>query len=117
MGLYWLELAPYKLDRWDRGQRITMIRNEKYWGDRPHTTKLCTCLSETKAQLQSFENGQLDYMGQPIAPDPEQYIPKTADPEFMKKFIAYKFSTPLRCICMWVQLRPADVKDKETRRP
>src|SRR4051812_17422840 len=54
--------GPYRLDRWDRGQRITMVRNDKYWGDRPTYDKIVYLfIGNPQAQLQSFENGQLDY--------------------------------------------------------
>jgi peptide/nickel transport system substrate-binding protein len=109
--------GPYVLQNWDRGKRITMARNEKYWGDRPTYDKIIYLfIGNPQAQLQSFQNGDLDYMGQPIAPDPEQYIKMTADPEFMKKSIAYKYSTPSELyICLGYNCDRPLFKDKQTR--
>jgi peptide/nickel transport system substrate-binding protein len=109
--------GPYVMEKWDRGQKITMARNEKYWGDRPTYNKIVYLfIGNPQAQLQSFLNGALDYMGEPIAPDPEQYLQYSKDPEFQKKFIAYKYSRPVG-MYMYVGYnndRPM-FKDKETR--
>jgi len=109
--------GPYRVEKWDRGQKITMARNEKYWGDRPTYDKIVYLfIGNPQAQLQSFLNGQLDYMGEPIAPDPEQYLQYAKDPEFLKKFTAYKYSRPVG-MYMYVGYncdKPM-FKDKQTR--
>jgi peptide/nickel transport system substrate-binding protein len=109
--------GPYRVEKWARGEKITMTRNDKYWGDRPTYDKIVYLfIGNPQSQLQSFLNGQLDYMGEPIPPDPEQYIQYSKDPDFIKKYIAYKFSRPVGMyMYLGYNMDKPMFKDKETR--
>ncbi|HVX83797.1 MAG TPA: ABC transporter substrate-binding protein [Phycisphaerae bacterium] len=110
--------GPYRLEKWERGQQMVYVRNEKYWGDRPTFDRLVyRFISNAQAQLQSFLNEQLDYVGEPIQPDPEIYLQYSQDPSFQKKFIAYKYSQPAAMYMYlgWNCDRPM-FQDKQTRR-
>ena len=42
--------GPYKLDSWNRGSDITMVRNDNYWGNKAKTEKLIIRWSSEAAQ-------------------------------------------------------------------
>jgi len=83
--------GPYSLQKWDRGQQITMVRNERYWGERPTFDKLVFRFIENpQAAFQTFQNGDIDIFG----PTADQYVKFSTDEDFLKKFIAVKFPRP-----------------------
>ena len=109
--------GPYRLDKWDRGQKITFVRSESTGGDRPTYDRIVYLfIGNAQAQLQSFLNGQLDYLGEPIEPDPEIYLKYSQDAEFLQKYKAYKFTRPT-AMYMYVgyNMDKPMFKDKETR--
>lgn len=106
--------GPYKVDKWDRGQQLVMVRNDKYWGERGTFDRLVfRFITNEQAALQAFQNEEIDV----FEPDGDQYAKFTADPDFMKKFKAYKY---LRVNSGYgfigYNLKHAMFKDKETRR-
>jgi peptide/nickel transport system substrate-binding protein len=113
--------GPYKLDTngWQQGQRLVMVRNDKYWGDRPTFDKLVfTFIQNPQAGVQALIGGQIDALATEIcgAPVPEQFLQFTADKSFMEKFTAIKYGRPTAGYSfMGYNLRKAMFKDKETR--
>lgn len=106
--------GPYRLQSWDRGQQLVMVRNENYWGDRPTFDRVVLkFITNEQAALQSFQNGQLDI----LHPDPDQWVKFTADADFMKGITAYKYLRPDAGYTFigYNQARP-QFADKETRR-
>jgi peptide/nickel transport system substrate-binding protein len=106
--------GPYRVERWDRGQQIVMVRNDRYWGQRPTFDRLVfKFITNEQASFQSFEDGQIDR----YEPTGDQYAKFSVDPEFLKKFQAYKY---LRVNSGWGfigwNLRKPMFQDKETRR-
>ena len=117
MGSVLVGSGPYRVEKWDRGQKVTLVRNEKYWADRPSYDRIVyVFIGNPQAQMQSFLNGQLDYIGDPMPPDPEDYLKYATDPEFVKQFQAYKYSRPvgLYMYIGWNCDKPM-FHDKETR--
>jgi peptide/nickel transport system substrate-binding protein len=106
--------GAYKVDRWDRGQQIVLVRNDRYWGKRATFDRLVYKFIENEqAGFQAFEDGQIDR----FEPTGDQYAKFSDDPEFLQKFKAYKY---LRVnsgygFIGWNLKRPM-FKDKETRR-
>lgn len=83
--------GPYRLERWDRGQQIVMVRNEHYWGERPTFDRLIfKFITNPQAAFQAFQSSQIDWFN----PDPEQFLKFSQDPEFLKSFIAFKYQRP-----------------------
>lgn len=83
--------GPYMVEKWERGQQLVLVRNEKYWGDRPTFDRVVfKFIQNPQAAFQAFQNDQIDSFD----PDPEQYVKFSNDPEFLKKFLAYKFPRP-----------------------
>src|SRR5262249_26365996 len=72
--------------------KMVMTRNDKYWGDRPVTDKLIFKFTTSpQAQFQSFQNNEIDV----FEPDAEQYAQFSEDHDFLSKFTAHKYLTPL----------------------
>ena len=64
--------GPFKLGSLDStGKTITLVRNEKWWGDRPKLDKIVFRSIETDAQIDALANGELDAMD--IGPDANAY--------------------------------------------
>ena len=107
--------GPYLFDKsqWIRGQRITLVRNDKYWGEKgTFDRQVLLFLQNPEAAFQAFENGNLDE----FTPQPDQYAKYSKDPEFTKKYYTYGFDLPTggyRYIG-W-NLRKPMFSDKETR--
>ena len=75
--------GKYKLDKWERDQRIVLVRNDSYYGKKPHIRAVVfKIVKDPVVQLETFEKGEADV----IVLTPSQYTVKTKDPEFMKRF-------------------------------
>ncbi len=107
--------GPYLFDpkKWEKGQQITLVRNENYWGTRPSFDRIVyRFISNSQAALQAFQNEEIDG----VTPQPDQFIKFSSDPEFLKKFKVFKYQRPnagYRYIG-W-NLRKPIFKDKITR--
>lgn len=56
--------GPYKLQRWDRKQQMTFVRNENYWGRKPHLDKInALFVDDPTVSMQMLEAGNLDIHG------------------------------------------------------
>jgi peptide/nickel transport system substrate-binding protein len=80
--------GAYRMEKWERGQQIVMVRNERYWSERPTFDRLIfKFITNAQAAFQAFQNGQIDR----FEPDGEQYAKFAKDPDFKKQFIAHKY--------------------------
>lgn len=53
--------GPYRMNRWNRGDRITMTRNDNYWGTAPRIPNLVfTFIPEESARMVAIETGEAD---------------------------------------------------------
>ncbi|MFP4644778.1 MAG: ABC transporter substrate-binding protein, partial [Spirochaetales bacterium] len=53
--------GPYELVEWNRGDSITMVRNEDYWGDVPEIENLeFNFIPEDSARMVALETGEAD---------------------------------------------------------
>lgn len=59
--------GPYKLETWEHKQKLTLVKNEKYWDkDAVKLERIdCTMIENEDVELSMFENGELDWAGQP----------------------------------------------------
>jgi len=73
--------GPFKLASWDHKDQIVLEKNEDYWD--ADTVKLETInmhmIIEEATELQMFENGDLDWAGDPIGGIPLAAIPSLID--------------------------------------
>ncbi|MFP5351792.1 MAG: ABC transporter substrate-binding protein [Actinomycetota bacterium] len=53
--------GPFKFESWERGQALTMVRNEDYWGDAPGNiqTLIFQPIADPAARLQALQNGEI----------------------------------------------------------
>lgn len=62
--------GPYKLEKWVKGERIVLVRNEDYWGKRPTVEKLVyLIIPESATRVAMLRAGQLDIAYSPSPPD------------------------------------------------
>lgn len=53
--------GPWKIEEWKQGESVTLVPNNKYWGDQPRLDKVVfQVTSNTAAEFQAFKSGQLD---------------------------------------------------------
>lgn len=107
--------GPYVFDpkNWVKGQQITLLRNEHYWGDRPTFDRIVMrFIPNPQASLQALQNGQIDYM----TPLPDQFVKFSSDESFTSRFTVRKYENPLSgYMYMGYNLRRPMFKDKLTR--
>ncbi len=53
--------GPFKMERWDRGEQITLVANEDYWGGRPYLDEVVfKFVPEDAARVVMLETGEAD---------------------------------------------------------
>lgn len=53
--------GPWVIESWKKGESITLVPNEGYWGDKPKLDKVVfQFTADTAAAFQAFKSGQLD---------------------------------------------------------
>jgi peptide/nickel transport system substrate-binding protein len=59
--------GPFKLDKWDKGQSLTLVRNENYWEpDRPYLDEVVfQTLPDNSNRALELRGGQLDLIATP----------------------------------------------------
>jgi peptide/nickel transport system substrate-binding protein len=52
--------GPFKFDSWTRGDRLTIVRNDDYWGDKAKLDKVIfRPISDNAARLQALQTGEI----------------------------------------------------------
>ena len=86
--------GPYVFQSWETGRRVTLVRNETYWGKpRAYDRITYEIIREERAAVQSFLSGDIDYL--PITP--EWYDKYKDHPGRVGKkpvFEIYRYSSP-----------------------
>jgi len=81
--------GPWTLDRWERGSRIVLKRNERYWGPKPALNEMVILIRPgALGQLQGFRAGEIDL----FAPTPSQWK-ESVHAEWFKAKAATSFMT------------------------
>jgi peptide/nickel transport system substrate-binding protein len=53
--------GPFRLESWARGDRLVLVRNDDYWGDRPRLAKVVFRVIPAEAdRLAALERGEID---------------------------------------------------------
>ncbi len=53
--------GPFLFDKWDRGQQLTLKRNDNYWGEKSKVaTVIIRTISDPKARTQELQAGNVD---------------------------------------------------------
>lgn len=56
--------GPFKLEKMDTTQkRVTLVPNEKWWGDKPILDRIVYVQMESQATIPAFKNGEIDATG------------------------------------------------------
>ena len=80
--------GPYKLEKWEPGQRITLVANDDYFGGRPHLDQhIIKIIPDLNTQMMELMSGGIDTMG--LTPD--QYEEKLADPCFTGQYEVFRY--------------------------
>ena len=63
--------GPFKFARWNRGDRVEMVRNEKYWNPQlPYLDKVTyRFIKDPSAQVAALKSGDADILGWILAPE------------------------------------------------
>lgn len=75
--------GPYRLERWDRKERISFVRNEDYYGEKPHLKKMVYgFVQDRTVGFKMLQAGDIDIEALTKA----QMKDNKDNPEFNKKF-------------------------------
>ena len=103
--------GPYVFETWDTNERVVLVRNETYWGEKPHILKrLYKIIIDDTAALQVLMRGELDVMS--LTPD--QWVTQAVTPEFEAKFNKLTYYVPFHGYIGWNMRKPC-FGDKRVR--
>ncbi len=55
--------GPYVLDKWNRGDVLTLKKNDNYWGDEPYYDTInVKFYSDETTRMMAFEDGEVDFI-------------------------------------------------------
>jgi len=75
--------GAYILKTWDRNQRFEYVRNEDYYGKKPHFDKISIkVVKDPAVELQMLEGGDIDFLGL----TPSQMKPREKNKAFLDRF-------------------------------
>ncbi|MFR8317276.1 MAG: ABC transporter substrate-binding protein [Catenibacillus sp.] len=56
--------GPFKFESYETGVGVTLVRNDDFWGDKPHLDKVIFAVyADPDSAYQAFLNGEVDYLG------------------------------------------------------
>jgi ABC-type transport system substrate-binding protein len=61
--------GPFKLSKWDAGQSITLVANDKYWGDPPAVKTVVIRFIAQDEQAQALQNNEVNIIEPQSNPD------------------------------------------------
>lgn len=104
--------GPYRLVKWDTGKEIVLVRNESYWGEKPHLMRVVyKIITEATAALHVLKQGGLDVMSlRPI-----QWARQTQSRRFSEEFHKLRYYLPSYSYIGWNSRSPF-FSDKRVRR-
>lgn len=103
--------GPYRLERWDTGKEIVLVRNEDYWDVKPHIKRIVfKIITDNTVALQVLKQGALDLMSlRPI-----QWMKQTGGERFNEKYQKLKYYLPIYSYIGW-NLRKPWFQDRRVR--
>lgn len=111
IGRHPMGTGPYKMLRWDTGKEIVLVRNEDYWGAKPHLKRIVfKIITDSTVGLQVLKQGGLDLMSlRPI-----QWVKQTQNKRFLENYRKLKYYTPSYTYIGWNTQRPL-LSDRRVR--
>ena len=80
--------GPYKFEKWEAGQRLTLAANDDYFDGRPHLDRIVMrIIPDLSAQMMELLSGGIDTMG--LTPD--QYEEKMNDSYFGSQYNLFRY--------------------------
>ena len=103
IGRHPVGTGPYRLMHWETGKEIALIRNDDYWGEKPHLNRIVfKIITDSTVALQVLKQGGLDLMGlRPI-----QWVRQTQTKRFDEHFQKLKYFLPSYSYIGWNMRRP-----------
>jgi len=114
--------GPYKLDKWHRGNRILLVRNNKWWGFNvdPYSNRakfpkvVMRFIGEPTVSLEMLKQGKLDILGM----SPDTYLKKAVGKEWGKTVhkVETKNKSPKSYCFIGMNFKNPILKDKNVRK-
>src|SRR5262249_40834431 len=96
--------GPYKLEKWQPGQEIVLVRNADYWGEKPHLDKVVyKVIPDAPTALTALKAGELDFIPRL---QPQQFREQTIGPAFQERFAKATYQIPQLAYIGWNEDRP-----------
>lgn len=107
-----LGTGPYKFLHWETGKEIAIVRNEKYWGEKPGIDRrVFKIITDPTVSLQVLKQGGIDQMSlRPI-----QWVKQTDGKRFKQNFDKYSYYVPSYSYIGWNMRNPI-FADKRVRK-
>lgn len=103
--------GPYRFLHWDTGKEIVLVRNEDYWGVKPHLSRVVfKIITDSTVGLQVLKQGGLDF----ISLRPIQWVRQTQNKRFEENFQKLKYYSPTYSYIGW-NLRKPLFSDRRVR--
>ncbi len=103
--------GPYKFEKWESGQRVTLVANDDYFEGRAHIDRLVArIIPDLSAQMMELMSGHIDTMG--LTPD--QYEEKSHDQSFIGQYNMFKYPA-FAYTYLGFNLRDPKFSDKRVR--
>ena len=104
--------GPFKFEKWDAGKEIVIARNDGYWGEKAHLSKVVyRIITDNTAALTALKSGEIDFNPRLT---PIQYAQQTSGPGFDQQLVKATFTSPIYYYIGWNEERPF-FKDKRVR--
>ncbi|PIR25544.1 MAG: hypothetical protein COX62_05605 [Deltaproteobacteria bacterium CG_4_10_14_0_2_um_filter_43_8] len=103
--------GAYRFQEWKSGQKITLTRNEHYWGKKPDVTSVIyQIIPDATVSFQMLKKGSLDFSSLRSL----QWAKQTSEESFTSRYDKYKYYTPNFSYIGW-NLRKPYFSDKRVR--
>ncbi len=95
--------GPYRFLRWRTGEEIVLVRNDAYWGVKPHLNRVVfKIITDPTVALQVLKQGGLDTMGL----NPIQWMRQTQSKRFEENYRKFKYYQPRYTYIGWNMRKP-----------
>jgi peptide/nickel transport system substrate-binding protein len=99
-----LGTGPFRLAKWQTGQEIVLLRNEEYWGEKPHLEKVVyKIIPDATTALTALKSGELDFIPRLL---PIQFHEQTSGPAFEERYAKATYEVPQLAYIGWNEARP-----------
>src|SRR5262249_38852876 len=96
--------GPYKFEKWQTGRELVLVRNEEYWGPKPHLDKVFyRIITDSTTALAALKSGEIDFLPRL---QPQQYQEQTNGSAFEESFVKANYEIPQLSYIGWNESRP-----------